>query len=170
MLALQTLSVSAQKYSAEKSFVSFYSHAAIEDIKAENTSAKSLFNASTGDVAFSIPIKDFEFAKSLMKEHFNEKYLESDKYPKATFQGKIESYDPHANGEQHVVATGKLTIHGVTKNVDIPGTLEIKSGGIIAHSNFKIRLEDYKISIPQLLWTNIAEEVEVTIQVTYKPI
>jgi len=105
-----------------------------------------------------------------MKEHFNEKYLESDKYPKATFQGKFNTYDPHAIGEQNVVASGKLTIHGITRNVDIPGILEIKSDQIIAHSNFKIRLEDYKVSIPQLLWTNIAEEVEVTIQVTYKPL
>ena len=160
----------AQKYTAEKSFVSFYSHAAIEDIKAENDAAVTLFNLSTRDVAFSIPIKNFEFAKSLMKEHFNEKYLESEKYPKATFQGKLQGFDLYSQEVQTVVAQGKLTLHGVTKVVEIPGTLEIKSDQIIARSQFKIRLEDYKVSIPQLLWTNIAEEVEVTIQVIYKPL
>ena len=167
---MQEHAAHAQKYTAEKSFVSFYSHAAIEDIKAENDAAVTLFNLSTGDVAFSIPMKNFEFAKALMKEHFNEKYLESEKYPKATFQGKLQGFDLHSQEMQTVVAQGRLTLHGVTKVVEIPGTLEIKSDQIIARSQFKIRLEDYKVSIPQLLWTNIAEEVEVTIQVIYKPL
>src|SRR5262245_61607984 len=97
MLGLQ---VQAQKYVIEKSYASFYSHATLEDIKAENTKVAGLFNSATGDVAFSVPIKDFEFAKSLMKEHFNEKYMESDKYPKSTFQGKLSGYDLKASGVQ----------------------------------------------------------------------
>ena len=96
-----------QKYSAEKSFVAFFSHAAIEDITADNTKSVSIFNSATGDIAFSIPIKEFEFAKSLMKEHFNEKYMDSEKYPKSTFQGKINGFDAKATGVQNVKATGK---------------------------------------------------------------
>src|SRR6478752_5524706 len=94
-----------QKYTVEKGSASFFSHAAIEDIAARNESVAGLFNASTGDVAFSIPINEFRFVKSLMKEHFNEKYMESDKYPKSTFQGKVEGFYLNSNQVQQAVAT-----------------------------------------------------------------
>jgi len=158
-----------QKYSLEKSFVSFYSHATIEDITAENTKSVSIFNAATGDIAFSIPIKEFEFAKSLMKEHFNEKYMDSEKFPKSTFQGKISGFDGKATGPQNVKATGKLTIHGETKEIDVPGTIEVQGTNLVMKSKFIVKLEDYKIAIPQLMWQNIAEQVEVTLDFTYKP-
>lgn len=160
----------SQKYTLEKSTVGFFSDAAIEDIKAENVKASSLWNASTGEVVFSVPIKDFEFEKSLMKEHFNEKYLESDKYPKATFQGKFLNVKIGNEGEQEVSVSGKLTIHGVTKEINTTGSVEFKPTQIIARSKFIVRLEDYKIKIPQLVWQNIAEEVEVTVEFIYKRI
>ena len=166
---LMVLGTYAQKYSVEKSFVSFYSHATIEDITAENTKAVGIFNASTGDVAFSIPIKEFEFAKSLMKEHFNEKYMETEKYPKGTFQGKITGFDKNATGVQNAKANGKLTVHGQTKEVELPGTIEVQGSNLLMKSKFIVKLEDYKITIPQLMWQNIAEQVEVTVEFTYKP-
>lgn len=160
---------SAQKYTTEKTFVSFFSDAAIEDITAENTKTAGVFNAATGDIAFSVPIKDYEFAKSLMKEHFNEKYMETEKYPKSTFQGNINGYDPNAAGVQKVSSKGKLTIHGQTQEVEIPGTIEKQGDKLIMKSKFIVKLEDYKITIPQLLWQNIAEQVEVTADFTFKP-
>lgn len=159
----------AQKYLAEKSFVSFFSDAQIEDITAKNNKSSSIFDSASGEIVFSIPIKDFVFAKSLMKEHFNEKYMESDKFPKSTFQGKIIGFDSVATGEQQVVASGKLTIHGESRQVAIPGTIEVNEGSLTMKAKFLVKLEDYKISIPQLLWQNIAEQVEVTIEFTYKP-
>jgi polyisoprenoid-binding protein YceI len=159
-----------QKYTLEKSTIIFFSDAAIEDIKAENSKSSGLLNVMTGDVAFMVPIKEFEFDKSLMKEHFNEKYLESDKFPKAVFQGKFLNLEMDKTGQQIVNASGKLTIHGVSKEVEFPGTMEIKGNRIVAKSKFTIRLLDYKIEIPQLLWQNIAEEVEVTVEFIYKPI
>src|SRR5258706_14947709 len=160
----------AQKYSSEKSFVSFYSHAAIEDIAAKNTKASSIFNVATGDIVFSIPIKEFQFAKSLMKEHFNDKYMDSEKLPKSTFQGKITGFQVDAAGVQLTKATGELTIHGITKDIDVPGTVEIANGKVILKSTFVVKLEDFEITRPQLLWKNIAEQVEVKIEFTYKPI
>lgn len=159
----------AQKHVAESSTVSFFSNAALEDIKAENTKTVSLFNSETGDIAFSIPINQFQFKKSLMQEHFNEKYLESDKYPKATFQGKLVGYSITNKTLQNVNATGKLTIHGVTKEVTIPGTVEEIDQKLLMKATFIVRLEDYKIKIPQLMWQNIAEQVEVSVSFTYKP-
>jgi polyisoprenoid-binding protein YceI len=157
-----------QKYSSEKSFVSFFSKAAIEDITAENTKSTSLFNESTGEIVFVIPIKDFEFAKALMKEHFNEKYMDTEKFPKATFQGKVSGFDPKGTGEQKAVADGKLSIHGVTHDVAISGTMEFQNGKIVMKSKFIVKLADYAIAIPQLLWQNIAEQVEVKVEFTYK--
>lgn len=160
----------AQKYSLQKSIVQFYSDATIEDIKANNVKSSSLFNIDNGEVVFSIPIKDFEFEKSLMKEHFNEKYLESHKFPKSIFQGRLQDVRKDVAGEQSVMATGKFTIHGVTKDVVIPGTLEIRGDQIVARSKFNIHLADYNIAIPKLLWQNIAEDVEVSVEFIYKPL
>lgn len=164
-----TVGTNAQKYAAEKTMISFYSHATIEDITAKNEKVASIFNASTGEIVFSIPVSEFQFAKSLMQEHFNEKYMESDKFPKATFQGIIAGFDPTAKGAQQLKAKGKLTIHGVTKEVEIPGTLEKAGDKISLKSKFIIKLEDYNITRPQIMWTKIADQVEVTADLTYKP-
>jgi polyisoprenoid-binding protein YceI len=159
----------AQKYTTEKTFVSFFSDAAIEDITADNTAATGIFNPTTGDIAFSIPIKEFEFAKSLMKEHFNEKYMDTEKYPKSTFRGKITGFDLNGTSTQNVKATGQLTVHGETRDIDVPGTIEKQGDKLLMKSKFIVKLEDYKVKIPQLMWQNIAEQVEVTVDFTFKP-
>jgi len=159
----------SQKYTVEKGFASFFSHAAIEDISARNEKVAGLFNSATGDVAFSILIKEFEFAKSLMKEHFNEKYMESEKFPKSTFQGRVTGFDLSSDQIQQAMAKGKLTIHGQTRDVEIPGTIEKKEKQLIFKAKFITKLEDYKIKIPQLMWQNIAEQVEVTVEIVFKP-
>jgi hypothetical protein len=163
-----SVGIFAQKFVAEKSFVSFFSHATIEDITAKNTKASSIFNSENGEIVYSIPIKDFQFVKSLMQEHFNEKYMDTEKFPKSTFQGKIVGFQ-QVDGIQQVRAEGKLTIHGVTKDIDQPGTIEIQGKKIQMKSKFMITLADYNITRPQLLWQNIAEEVEVTVEFLYKP-
>jgi polyisoprenoid-binding protein YceI len=161
--------VSAQKFVNDKSLISFYSHAAIEDITADNKKASGIFNESTADIVFSIPITEFRFKKSLMEEHFNEKYMESDKYPKSTFQGKLVGFDPSTVGIQQVKASGKLMIHGVTRDVEVPGTIEKQKDKWLMKAKFIVKLVDYKIEIPQLLWQNIAEQVDVTAEFTFKP-
>jgi hypothetical protein len=160
----------SQKFTADKTYIKFFSDAAIEDITAENTKSSSIFNEITGDVVFSIPNKEFEFEKSLMKEHFNEKYLETEQFPKSTFQGKISGYQSSITGEQKATAIGKMTIHGVTQDVQIPGTMLMANGVLTMKAKFMVKLADYKIKIPQLLWKNIAEEVEVTVEFNYKPL
>jgi hypothetical protein len=166
--SLFTFSSWAQKFVTEKTFVLFFSDAAIEDITAKNAALR-IFNSATSDIAFAIPIKDFEFAKSLMKEHFNEKYMDTEKYPKSTFRGKISGFDINGDGVQNVKATGQLTIHGQTKDIDVPGTIEKQGDKLIMKSKFIVKLEDYKVTIPQLMWQNIAEQVEVTVDFTFSP-
>ncbi len=170
VLVLISTSSFAQKYGIEKAKVMFFSKTPVEDIDATNTLINSLFNTATGDIVFSMMVKDFEFKKSLMKEHFNEKYLETEKYPKSTFQGKLKGYSIEKSGKQEVRAVGKLTIHGVTRDVDVPGTVEFKDGRIAAASSFQVALKEYNIKIPQLLWKKIAEVIDVNLDFTYKSI
>jgi polyisoprenoid-binding protein YceI len=167
LFACIAMGANAQKYTSEKSTVTFFSSATLEDIKADNTKASSVFDASNGNIAYVVPINEFQFKKSLMQEHFNEKYMETEKYPKSTFQGKIVGFDPNA-ATQNVKAQGKLTIHGVTKDVEIPGTIEKQGDKLVMKSVFIVKLADYKVDIPKLMWQNIAEQVEVTVNFTYK--
>jgi polyisoprenoid-binding protein YceI len=158
----------AQKLTVEKSKIVFFSDGAIEDITAENKKASGIFNLDNGEIVFSIPISGFKFAKALMQEHFNEKYMESDKFPKATFQGKVEGWDKNGTSSS-AKAIGKLTLHGVTKDVEIPGTITKQGNKFQMNAKFMVKLADYKIEIPQLLWQNIAEQVEVTVDFGFKP-
>lgn len=170
VLIALTQSTFAQLLVQEKSEVKFFSDATLEDIAAVTTKGVSLFEMNTGEFAFEIPIKSFQFDKSLMREHFNEKYLESDKFPKATFAGKLSGYSPTATGAQQVSATGKMTLHGQTQAITVPGTIELTPGNkALIKAKFVIRLEDYKIKIPSIAWQNIAEEVEVTVEFYLTP-
>jgi hypothetical protein len=159
----------AQNWNVEKSTVTFFSSAAIEDITATNKKTTGLWVKESNGVAFIIPISEFKFAKKLMQEHFNEKYMETEKFPKATFEGVVNNFKSDASGPQNVSVRGKLTIHGVTREVEIPGTAEVTADKkIVTKAKFMVKLEDHKIAIPQLMWQNIAEQVEVTIEFTFK--
>jgi hypothetical protein len=111
------LSNAQQRFFAESSSVSFFSDGVIEDIHAENKKITSIFDITKGDIAFLLNVKDFQFEKKLMQVHFNEKYMESEKFPKSSFQGKISGFNASTSGVQQVSAQGKLTMHGVTKDV-----------------------------------------------------
>ena len=158
----------AQTYKSEKSSVVFFSDAALEDIKAENTKGTSTINITTQEFKFTLKNINFEFEKALMKEHFNEKYMETERYRESTFVGTFSGFDPKKIGEQEVSTKGKLLIHGQTKEVEIPARMELKDGKLKALAKFKVKLNDYKIKIPKLLWQNIAEEVEVSVDFTYQ--
>jgi hypothetical protein len=157
----------AQIYLGKTCDIRFYSSGPIEDISAINKTAKPIFNAATGEVAIKITIKGFEFDKKLMEEHFNEKYMESDKYPYATFTGKVnEQIDYKKDGTYKATVTGKLSIHGVEKDRTIEGIVTIKRGEISFNSKFNVALKDHNITIPTLVAQNVAEIVQVTIKST----
>ena len=164
------VSAGAQKYKSASGTVSFSSDAPIEKIAATNSSISALMDLSSGEVACSVRIMGFEFKKSLMKEHFNEKYMESDRFPNATFQGTITGYRPDLSGAQQLMGKGQLTIHGHTQMIEIAASFEVGSREILMAATFIVKLEDYKIRIPKLLWKNIAEEVEVRVNLVFKPL
>lgn len=165
-----SLQANAQRYFTKNGFISFYSKAPLENIEAENNQVMSVLNTQTGDLQFSVLIKSFHFEKALMEEHFNENYMESNKFPKATFKGVIAdiskvSFDKE--GQYPVSVSGDLTMHGVTKKVNANGTVQVKSGKISAESTFFVKLADYQVSIPKLVKDNIAESVEIKVACQY---
>lgn len=162
--------VNAQTHVSTSSEISFFSTAPLEDIHAVNKDAKSLLNTTNNELAVVIGIRSFKFEKELMEEHFNENYLESDKFKTAVFKGKInETIDFSKDGTYDVSATGKLTIHGIEQERTITGTITIKGGKLVLNSKFKVALKDHKIKIPKAVTSNIAEEIEVTTLFNYEP-
>lgn len=159
-----------QKYIARKGFVRFFSEAPLEDIEAINGQGLSIFETSTGHIAFTIPIDQFEFEKKLMQQHFNENYLESEKYPNSTFKGEIIGFsDAEAVGKQDLKAKGEITIHGITREITVTGTGVKRDNHIVLESTFPVALKDHNIKIPRVVLYNIAEIVEVTIKFEYVP-
>lgn len=171
MIAGISLSVSAQRYIAKTGHISFYSYTPIEEIEAHNYQSVSILDATTGDLQFSLLIRSFEFKIALMQEHFNINYMESEKFPKASYKGKITNFDKidfKKDGIYNAESSGELTIHGVTKPVSAKGTIEIKNGIPTLKSKFKVITEDYKIVIPDLVKEKIAKEIEITVEVAYQ--
>ena len=148
--------------------VTFFSTTPIEDISAvHSTSTSVIVNDS---IKFSLSNTGFVFPKPLMQEHFNENYMESPKYPKSTFKGKIEnvsSIQLGKDGSYPVVIKGTLDMHGVSKPVTANATFVVKGGAISATSKLKVLLADYNISVPAVVKDNIAKEVEISISADY---
>ncbi|WP_225443933.1 YceI family protein [Echinicola arenosa] len=168
LLWTMTLPTVGQSYRTAVCELSFFSNAPLEDIKANNKEAIGVFNAATGDIALVVQIRGFQFAKSLMQEHFNENFMESEEFPRATFEGKVKKFDMEKSGSQNVDVSGDMTIHGVKKPMDISGRFEVRNGIVFMDAVFPIRLEDHDIEIPQILFKKIAEEVEVTVHFELK--
>lgn len=165
LVVCTTMAIAQDKYQLKNCTVSFFSEAPLENIEANNKDSKGIVDPTARNFAFRIPIKSFVFKKSLMQEHFNENYLESEKYPNASFKGTLEgNYDIKKNGSYPVTASGELEIHGVKQQRKIPAIIEVKDQSIQISSKFKVKLDDHKIKIPTLVFNKIAEEVEVTLQ------
>ncbi|MGE5356596.1 MAG: YceI family protein [Deltaproteobacteria bacterium] len=161
------INLDAQKFITKNGIIKFRSDAKLEKIEAVNKQVNCAYDLSNNNIVFKVLIKSFEFEKALMQEHFNENYLESDKFPLATFSGTLSGFDKNnisKKGSYNVIVEGKLTIHGVTKQVKEKGSLEIKDGKITATSGFNIKLKDYNIKIPNAVFNKVAEEINITVE------
>ena len=163
-LFLICFSVNAQQYLAKDGTISFFSKAPVEDISAINNKVSAVYDAKTKALAFQLNIIDFIFPKSLMQEHFNENYMESDIFPTSTFVGKVVS---HKNGVANV--EGKLTIHGEANTISVAGDLQVNDNvASISAVKFSVKLKDYKIIVPRIVMYNIAEEIEIKVNIEMK--
>ena len=169
-LMLISGNLSAQRLISKTSHVWFYSHTAMEDIEAHNRQAVSILDSQTGDIQFSLLIKSFEFKVALMQEHFNENYMESEKFPKAGFKGKITNLDQinfSKDGVYKAMVTGELTIHGVSKELTTEGTIDVINGKVSSKAKFNVTPSDFDIAIPAVVENKIAKNIEITVEADY---
>ncbi len=172
LLALSQ-ALAQDKYFTKSGQITFFSGTPMENIEAKNSNATSVLDARSGKMEFAVLMKAFKFEKALMEEHFNENYVESGKYPKASFAGVISNIDEidfKKDGTYKVKVKGNLTIHGVTKEIESPGTITVQNGVVKANSVFNVAPEDYKIEIPKLVRDKIAKQVKVTVNLDYQPL
>jgi hypothetical protein len=170
VIATIAISLHAQKLFTKNGNISFFSKTAVENIDATSNQVTSVFVATTGDIQFSVLIKSFHFPKALMEEHFNENYMESEKFPKATFKGKIADISKvnfTKDGAYPVSVSGDMNMHGVTKKVTTTGTITVKGGVPSATASFDVKLADYGINIPTVVKSNIAETVNIKVNCSY---
>ncbi|HEX9510539.1 MAG TPA: YceI family protein [Puia sp.] len=159
-----------QLYFTRSGVIGFYSRTPLEDIKAENNQVYALIDIGKKTIAFSSLLKGFIFPKELMQEHFNENYVESDKYPKASFTGSFTGdIDIKKDGLYQVDVKGQLSLHNTTRDVETPATLEVRSGMLLGTAQFKIRPEEYHIDIPSVVRDKIAKEFTITIKAGCSP-
>jgi polyisoprenoid-binding protein YceI len=158
------------KYMTRAGHVSFFSASILEDIEARNDKVAAVLDMAAGQMAFSVPIHEFQFKRTLMQEHFNENYMESEKYPKSTFTGQVTNapqvLKQLASGPQNVEVEGTLTLHGVTRKMVISGTLQLHDNQLMVFAYFNIAPADFAIDIPLLVRENIAKSVSVRVTMT----
>jgi hypothetical protein len=162
------LSSSGQIYYSKTGKVSFISDAPLEKIEAHNNNSYVVFDTSTGNIEWSVLIKGFQFEKALMQDHFNENYMESQKFPKGLFKGTVQNMqdlDLKKDGVYHLNVKGELTLHGITKPLNPTGMVTVKNGTISAISDFEILVADYDIDIPKVVRDNVAKNVAVKVNV-----
>lgn len=156
-------------FSTETGRVHFRSEAPLEIIEASSKELKGLIDASKMTFAFSVQIRSFQgFNSPLQREHFNENYMESDDFPRATFAGKIiEQVDLTKAGEYSVRTKGKLHIHGIEQERIIKSTVKVENGRLSVKSSFTVLLQEHGISIPKIVYQKIAEEINVTVEAEF---
>lgn len=170
-LSMFNLCLKAQQiYISRNASISFFSSTVMEDIEGISNTANSAIDIKSGNILFKVSNTSFQFKKKLMQEHFNENYMESDKYPYCTFNGKInDAANLSKDGTYQVNVSGTLSIHGVDKVYQSKVVIVVDKSRITAKTVFKVKIEDHQIKIPSLVFKNIAEYVEVRVSAVYQP-
>ncbi|MGB4845631.1 MAG: YceI family protein [Ferruginibacter sp.] len=168
LLFIQSTTHAQTRLYSKEARISFFSKTAMENIVAQNNKALCVWDIASSRIEFSVLIKGFEFDRALMQEHFNENYMESDKYPKAYFKGTIKSETAlvlQGDKSYSVKAVGVLTIHGVSKEMIIPATITCKDGVISSRADFTVQPSDFKISIPSIVADKINKQISISVLV-----
>ena len=169
ILSAGSTALFAQKYMTRTARITFdaTSKGSPEDITAVNNEVSSILDANTGDLVFQVPVKSFKFKRALMQDHFNENYMESDKFPKSDFKGVLGNMDAlnfRKDGSYPTNVAGKLTIHGVTNEVNVPGTIVVKGTAVTLKAKFTVKLADYKINVPNMVSDKVGKEAVISME------
>ncbi len=161
----------SQKHITKTGTIEIFSETPIFTIEGTNKKVASILNTENGDIVASTLVRSFKFEEALVEEHFNENYIESHKFPKAVFKGKIKNYTKGSiakDGEYNVSIIGKLTIHGVTKNVEQKIKLIVKDGIISGTTKFNVSLKDYGIKVEKAYKDAINDAILLKVHFNYK--
>lgn len=174
VLLASAASANAQTFFTRDAKVKFDATATAspDKIEALHNSVTCVLETHSGEMGFQILVKGFKFEKALMQEHFNENYLESHKYPKAIFRGKIinsNEVDFSKDGSYNAIVNGKMEIHGVEKEFTTNGAIRVANGNIRINAGFNILLADYNVKIPSVVSANIAKEAKILVDATLIP-
>ena len=173
LLLSTSVSFAQDKFYTKTGKIDFFSKASLEDIEARNKTVTAVIDSKSGAIQFSVQMKGFEFEKELMQQHFNENYVESDKFPKGEFKGTITNNADikyTTDGTYTARVKGKLTIHGVTRDVETTGTFKVSGGKIDASSTFNILLSDYDIKIPSVVKDKVSNNVKIVVSCLLEPL
>lgn len=157
--------VSAQKYTTKTGSLKFEASVdSFEEVAAENKNTSSVLESSTGEIAVLGLMKGFRFKVALMEEHFNENYIESDKFPKATFKGNIQDFDVSklSGTAKAFQISGDLTLHGKTKKITTTAKISKSGDKITVIGSFEVKPEDFGIEIPKLVSKKVADKIAVS--------
>lgn len=170
-IVMLSLTAQAQKYITREGYVKFFGSTPLENIDPVSNQASSVIDTETNEIVFQVLLNSFKFEKALMQEHFNENYVESSKYPRAVFKGKmVGDINYKKQGTYKVEIQGTMTLHGVDQEIKAPATIIVEKGSLKLTSVFDMKPEDYNIEIPGAVRNKIAEKMEVTVKCLYKPV
>ena len=173
LMSLSVLASAQDKFFTKSGKISFVSKGNVETIAAKHKGITCVLDSKTGAVQFAVLMKGFEFAKALMQEHFNENYVESDKFPKADFKGMVinnSDVNYAQDGTYTTKVKGTLTLHGVSKEIETAGKITVKNGKPQLNADLTILLSDYAIKIPSVVKENISNTVAVTVDCALEPL
>lgn len=170
MMCISGVLVHAQKYLTKEGEIKIFSQTSLFTIEATDHQVASILDAATGQVVASTLVRSFKFREALVEEHFNTNYMQSDKYPKAIFKGKITNFssiDFTKDGTYDITIEGELTLHGQTRPLATPGKLTISGDKIHATTEFYVSLQNYKIHIEESYKDRIKDEIKLTVTFDY---
>ena len=159
---------STERMIARQGQVTFFSYTSVENIDATNNQVLSIVDLNSKEIAISMLMRAFVFKKALMQEHFNESYVESDIFPKATFEGEIPDLDISFASPQTRIVKGLITVHGISQPIEVKTNFERKENKILVSGDFEVMVQDFEIKVPPIVAANIAKTISVTFNFEYQ--
>jgi hypothetical protein len=164
------LEMQAQKYITKEGVIDIFSQTSLFTIEARDQTVASILNGENGEVVASTLVRSFKFHEALVEEHFNENYMQSEKFPKAVFKGRITNFNQvnlKKDGTYDINIEGDLTIHGETRPLKTTGKITVSNGKISADTEFNVSLENYKIKIEEQYKDRINDEIRLVVHFDY---
>lgn len=165
LFLLVSFSTFAQKYYTKTGNTKFKASVeAFEPVEATNNSTTAIINVTSGEIASLLFIKAFNFRVALMQEHFNENYMDTHQYPKATFKGNLKNFSlENLNSDERFELSGTISVRGIEKSIETTVNVKEENNRIYVSGMFFVSPQDFKIKIPSIVRDKIANQIQIKI-------